>query len=185
MTTLSKISILALILATALLYSVYEKRQMDRYFDIAEAPVLKSLPVNQSYEVFESKSPIDFEQILKSSNGLLVHFWGTWCAPCEYELPEFLEFSKSLEPYNVKVVLLAVNDEELKIKKFMKRFKDLPSNVILVHDHKNISMSSFGVVKVPETFLFNKDLKNLTKFVGPQNWKLQSYVDRVINLLSL
>lgn len=164
---------------------MFEKNQVDSYFQTSETTVLKSLPEGQVYSRFGTGEIIDLASVAKDSNGVLIHFWGTWCAPCEHELPAFLEFSKSLSQFNIKVVLLAVNDEEVKIKKFMKRFGELPENIILVQDTKNLAMPAFGVVKVPETFLFNNKQKNLTKFVGPQDWKLKSFYERVINLLAL
>ncbi|EQC46927.1 redoxin domain-containing protein [Bacteriovorax sp. Seq25_V] len=181
----SKFTIIFLILAVAIGFSIYEKKKMDSYFDESAAPVLKELPAIQGLTEFNSDKPITFDEILSGSNGMLVHFWGTWCAPCEFELPEFLEFSKKLGEMNVKVVLLAVNDDDIKIKKFMKRFGTLSSNIVLIHDKTNQAMTKFGVVKVPETFLFNTKKLNMTKFVGPQDWKLQSYISRVMNYLAI
>jgi len=181
----SKFTIISLILAIAIGYSIYEKKKMDSYFDESAAPVLKELPSIAGLTEFTSGEATTLEKILDGSSGLLVHFWGTWCAPCEFELPEFLEFSKKLGDLNIKVVLLAVNDDDIKIKKFMKRFGDLSPNIVLIHDKTNQAMTKFGVVKVPETFLFNTKKMNLTKFVGPQDWKLDSYITRVMNYLAL
>lgn len=184
MTVSSKIAILFSLLTISLGYSLYEKKKIEGYFELAQAPVLKVLPENLILKNFNTDEVIDLKKVAESGSGLMVHFWGTWCAPCEFEFPEFIEYAKKLKTYDVKVVLLAVNDDDLKIKKFIKRFGDLEDNIILVHDREGLSMKSFGVVKVPETFLFNKAGKNLTKFVGPQDWKLDSYLTRVMNLLS-
>lgn len=181
----SKFTIIFLTLALAIGFSIYEKKKMDSYFDESAAPVLKELPVLEGLTEFTSGKSITLDEILESSSGMLVHFWGTWCAPCEFELPDFLEFSKKMEEINVKVVLLAVNDDDIKIKKFMKRFGTLSSNIVLINDKTNKAMTKFGVVKVPETFLFNTKKMNKTKFVGPQDWKLQSYTSRIINYLAL
>lgn len=185
MTTFTKISILSFILIIAIGFAKFEQSKIDHYFMSSDSQVLKTLPENQNYKKFDTNEELNLKEIATTSNGLLVHFWGTWCAPCEHELPAFLDFSRKLAPYNIKVILMAVNDEELKIKKFMKRFGELPPNVILINDAKSIAMPAFGVVKVPETFLFNSKLKNLTKFVGPQDWALSSFTNRVIGLLSL
>ena len=45
-------------------------------------------------------------------------------------------------------------------------------------------MISFGTVKVPETYLFAANGKNLNKFVGPQTWSLQSIQKRLDFYLS-
>jgi thiol-disulfide isomerase/thioredoxin len=134
----------------------------------------------------QNQETITNENVFTGSNSeaLLVHFWGTWCAPCEAELPEFISFASSLKSRGVKALLLAVNDEDKKILKFMKRFGQLPENIFLVHDKGGGSMLKFGTVKVPETYLFSKNGKNLNKFIGPQDWKHSSYKKRMDFYLS-
>lgn len=185
MSIANKLTIICLIIAASLGYSLYHKKSLDGYFKESQAPILSRIPAELQLKDFNSKADLNLTEVAKNSNGLLVHFWGTWCAPCEYELPEFLEYSKKLAAKNIKVVLLAVNDDDIKIKKYMKRFKDLPENIILIHDKNGLSMKKFGVVKVPETFVFDKAGKNVVKFVGPQDWKMNSYYTRVVNYLSL
>ena len=164
---------------------MYEKNKLDVYFSKAEAPILESVPQSNFLQNFETKEVFNFPDEAKSANGIIVHFWGTWCAPCEYELPHFLKFSKKLEDNKVKVVLLAVNDNNVKIKKFLKRFGSLPKNVTIVHDERGETMPMFGVVKVPETFIFSSSGKTLSKLVGPQDWDKGYYLSRVINMLGL
>ncbi|MEE3079026.1 MAG: TlpA disulfide reductase family protein [Bdellovibrionota bacterium] len=164
---------------------MYEKNKLDVYFSKAEAPILESVPQSNFLQNFETKEVFNFPDEAKSANGIIVHFWGTWCAPCEYELPHFLKFSKKLEDNKVKVVLLAVNDDNVKIKKFLKRFGSLPKNVTIVHDERGETMPMFGVVKVPETFIFSSSGKTLSKLVGPQDWNKEYYLSRVINMLGL
>lgn len=164
---------------------MYEKNKLDVYFSKAEAPILESVPQSNFLQNFETKEVFNFPDEARSANGIIVHFWGTWCAPCEYELPHFLKFSKKLEDKKVKVVLLAVNDNNVKIKKFLKRFGSLPKNVTIVHDERGETMPMFGVVKVPETFIFSSSGKTLSKLVGPQDWGKEYYLSRVINMLGL
>ncbi len=185
MSTINKFTIIFLLISASVGYSLYHKRKLDTYFDASITPILKELPESANLTYFSTGKPLDLKELTKSSNGLLVHFWGTWCAPCEYELPEFLKFSSELEKHDIKVILLAVNDKDTKIKKFMKRFGKLSKNIILVHDKAGLSMKEYGVVKVPETFLFNKSGRNVNKFVGPQDWGLPSYIKRIVSYLGL
>lgn len=141
-------------------------------------PVLKELPELNVLKI-EDSSNINAKNLLNNSRGLFVHIWGTWCAPCEKEMPEFLNYAKKLENSNVKFLLIAVNDEEVKIKKFLKRFPAIPSNVIFAIDQQNKVMDQLGTLKVPETFLFNQSGKHINKFVGPQDWMAESYITRL------
>ena len=164
---------------------MFEKSKLDKYFSKAEAPILNELPKSEFLKEFRSKEVFNFPDEAKKTSGILVHFWGTWCAPCEYELPHFLKFSSKLAQKNIRVVLLAVKDDDVKIKKFLKRFGDLPKNISIVHDVKGETMPMFGVVKVPETFVFSPAGKTLTKLVGPQDWEKEYYLTRVFSMLGL
>ena len=111
------------------------------------------------------------------------HFWGTWCGPCEAEFPEFLEFSRKLQNKEIAFVALAVNDKDQDIKKFMKRFKDIPQNFIVIHDQKRIS-DLLGTFKLPETFLINNEKQFLDKYIGPQNWNSEYFFKLALKKLN-
>jgi len=178
-----KISIVALIMAATLGYSMIKKREIDRLTNSENSLILKALP---RFEVpalnggFVSPSTL----FKDGSKAALIHFWGTWCGPCEVELPEFIEFVRRNKGKGLKVLLLAVQDDDKAIKKFLKRFGKLPENMIVAHDKEGSSMLTFGTVKVPETYLFAANGKNLNKFVGPQTWSLQAIQNRLDFYLS-
>lgn len=181
---ITKIGIIALVIASTLAYSVIRKRQIDSITSSENDLILKELPVF-SLPALNSDAPITHENLFENKKkAMLIHFWGTWCAPCEAELPEFIEFVRALEKKGVGAILLAVQDDDKKIKKFMKRFGKLPENIRLAHDKNGSSMITFGTVKVPETYLFSKSGKNLNKYIGPQDWAHASALDRVEFYLS-
>ncbi len=159
-------------------YALYEK---NKYYGVADTSsqelTLKKLPDFKTVDVANGNAVQSYDY-LKGTRGLFVHIWGTWCAPCEKEMPEFLKYAQSVEGRGVKFLLVAVNDEEMKIKKFMSRFT-LPKNVLVVIDRENKVMDSFGTLKVPETFLFDSTGKHINKFIGPQEWQQESYQTRL------
>ena len=176
-----KISVASLIIIFTIGYSYFHKVKMENYFEKGKSSILKIMPKVEITNVFNKKKS-NLADDLKTSEGMMIHFWGTWCAPCEFELPSFLEYARKFERINIKFVLIAVNDNTKKIKKFLKRFK-LPENVLILHDQNGRTMASFGVIKVPETFFFSKKGYSLMKFIGPQDWDKDSFYDRVINVL--
>jgi len=152
-------------------YSFYKKDSIDSYFKFSNEYILESLP-DLKVSTFESlENKIRLRSFLEGPNsiGLYVHFWATWCGPCKKELPEFLKFAESFRIADIKFLLLAVRDEEKLVKKFMKKLS-LPKNVIVAFDDDGLLMREFGTLRVPETYLFNKNLTLLKKFIGPQNW---------------
>lgn len=181
-----KLAIIAMIMASTLAYSIVKKRQIDALTSQENFLILKTIPsfAFNRLEGDDRPSITDKNVFDGGYDAVLIHFWGTWCAPCEAELPEFLEFVSHFKDRKVKAVLLAVQDEDKAIKKFLRRFGDLADNIEVVHDPKGDSMLTFGTVKVPETYLFSKNGKNLNKYVGPQDWKHKSYIDRMNFYLS-
>ncbi len=174
-----KLSVIALIMASTLAYSILQKRKIDELTGSDNHIILKTMPEFELPGMYGSSNITDSNIFQGGYEAVLVHFWGTWCAPCEAELPDFLEFVEKLKEKKVRAILLAVNDEDIKIKKFLKRFGKLPDNVSVAHDKPGKSMLTFGTVKVPETYLFAKNGKTLNKYVGPQDWKHKSYLDRM------
>lgn len=174
----SKLIIIISVLLLTYLYAQYEKRKYYSYDEnTSNELVLKKLPSFNATELDSGKS-IDSYEYLKSSNGLFVHIWGTWCGPCEKEMPDFLKYAEFAKTKGVKFLLVAVNDDAIKAKKFLARYK-LPSNVLVVLDSENKVMDLFGTLKVPETFLFDSTGKHINKFIGPQEWSQESYQTRL------
>jgi len=174
----TKLALIALVTLLTFSYALYEKNKYYGATDsAAQEPTLKKLPEFNTLDV-ASGSVVRSYDYLKGNRGLFVHIWGTWCAPCEKEMPEFLKYAQSVEGKGIKFLLVAVNDEEMKIKKFMSRFV-LPKNVLVVLDKENKVMDSFGTLKVPETFLFDSTGKHINKFIGPQEWQQESYQTRL------
>jgi thiol-disulfide isomerase/thioredoxin len=174
-----KLLLIFALLALTFLYAHYERK---KYYGSdalqASTPVLKSLPEFSVINVSNGEV-IRSMDYFKGSVGGFIHIWGTWCGPCEKEMPEFLSYAAKLESRGVKFLLIAVNDEEAKIKKFLGRFPNVSKNVTFVMDKENRVMDLLGTLKVPETFLFNSAGKHINKFIGPQDWMAESYETRL------
>jgi cytochrome c biogenesis protein CcmG, thiol:disulfide interchange protein DsbE len=185
MTPASKLLILCMIVGFTLLYSVVEKRKIDALQVQAKQPILQQMPTFTAVNIADDLSIDESFLYSRGERGSFVHFWGTWCAPCEAELPEFVEFAGKFENAGVSFLLLAVNDEIELVKRFIQqRLNRIPENIIIAVDEKGDTLAPFGTVKVPETYLFNQELKTLTKFVGPQDWLLPGFIERTHRLLS-
>lgn len=174
---LHKLLIIAVVLGFTFVYSYYERNKFYNN-ERSQEYVLKELPdfnvKNIGVDTF-----INSKAHAATGTGLFVHLWGTWCAPCETEMPDFLEYAQKVEEKGVRFLLVAVNDEEVKIQKFLKRFPNIPKNVTFVIDHENRVLDLLGTLKVPETFLFSPTGKHINKFIGPQEWRSPSYVTRL------
>ncbi|MGE3609697.1 MAG: TlpA family protein disulfide reductase [Bacteriovoracaceae bacterium] len=167
-----RLLIIVLIIALTVLYSFYQKRSIEQDLVTSETKVqsvLEKMPEAEFSDLNGGK--VSLAQIFPADL-VVVHFWGTWCAPCEAELPELLTFIKRFEgKSNVKFVLVAVNDE---IKKVQKYLKTLPipahSSITWLVDSEDVYRQKFGTTRVPETYVFSSDMTTLRKYVGPQEW---------------
>ena len=171
------------ILSGTLSYSFYLKKSFSSLEEHNLKPILKSIPDIDIVDSLTKQTVNLKKESTRNKNGSLVHFWGTWCGPCEEELPSFIELSKKFQNTGETFFLVAVNDDKKDLKKFLKRFKALPKNVKVLLDNSGSLMSSFGVVKVPETFIFDNKGRSLKKYSGPQDWSYSYYFKTINDLL--
>ncbi len=161
-------------MAVTSLYVFWQKKSFESQLvsSSKSESVLAKLPT-AVFETFEQKPfPLDDLFTDGSLKLLVVHYWGTWCAPCEAELPKLLTFIDSFKDKpGVKFVLIAVNDDLIKIQKHLKAQKipkDAP--IIWLLDNQDVHKDVFGTIRVPETYVFSSDKTTLKKYVGPQEW---------------
>lgn len=170
---LYRILAIVLILAATVYYSLYQRDSLQSQIvsDTASTSVLTQLPDTQ-FETLEQKPFGLYDFFQKESPELvIVHYWGTWCGPCEAELPDLIKFIKRFEKQSgVKFLLVAVDDELVKVKKHVAGLPPLGANVHWLIDNNKIHREKFGTTRVPETYVFSSDKKMLRKYTGPQEW---------------
>jgi len=161
-------------------YTLYEANKIqDKLGSTASSTgtIIKQMPsvVFDSYT--EENKKIDPKVLATEGNFLFIHFWATWCGPCELEFPDLVELIKLMkDKKNLKFLLVAVNDDKVKIKKFLKKYELTLDNVVLLEDKIN-AHKEFGTYKMPETFLFNPKNEVVKKFTGQQVWTQKHIVD--------
>lgn len=95
---------------------------------------------------------------------VVVNFFGSWCTPCIQEHPELVDFQAAHRgPGDATVVSVAFADSPTSVREFFeKRGGDWP---ILSRDTNGIAVS-YGVIKVPETYLVSPSGLVVAKLVG-------------------
>jgi cytochrome c biogenesis protein CcmG/thiol:disulfide interchange protein DsbE len=181
---LNRIIAIFFIIVSAVGYAAYKKYSLESQLSVKQESILAKMP-HATFETLEGK-PLELHPLYENQIRLLViHFWGTWCAPCEGELPEFLTFIKRFENRSdVKFIFVAVNDDLIKVKKHLKTL-DVPANVMWLLDNKNIHRDIYGTARVPETYVFSSDFSTLRKYMGPQEWNKAMFFQTFDDFLDL
>jgi cytochrome c biogenesis protein CcmG/thiol:disulfide interchange protein DsbE len=183
-----RLLVIILIIAATIGYSFYQKSSLNSHL-VSEkdtSAVLARLP-DAIFTTLEGEPFIVNDLFAAEPVGLLmVHFWGTWCAPCEAELPDLLKLIKRYEGQpNVKFLLVAANDEAIKIKKHLKSLSIPNASVFWLIDNQNVHRNNFGTTRVPETFVFSSDKTTLRKYTGPQEWSNPMFLQMFSELLQV
>ncbi len=178
-----------LIIAATIGYSAYQKNSLKQLL-VSEGKgeaILSNLPATE-FTTLEGKA-FNVDELYKNERVdlLMVHYWGTWCGPCEAELPDLLSLIKRFEGRpNVKFLLVAANDEAIKVQKYLKTLT-IPdkASIYWLLDNKNVHRDLFGTTRVPETYVFSSDKTTLRKFIGPQEWNKPLFFQTFDELLQI
>lgn len=184
----NKIIIISTIVVFTFGYAIYHALKLDNklasnadYF--SSNSVLKTLPDAELAE-YKSGQKIDLKALAAEENLVVVHFWATWCGPCEKEFPEIVELTERLEnKKDIKFFFVAVNDKDKDVNKFLSGQKiDESPNFVVARDDSFIHQKFYGTYKLPETFIFGKDGKLIRKFTGAQRWTDPGFIKMLSDL---
>ncbi|MFN8673348.1 MAG: TlpA disulfide reductase family protein [Candidatus Sericytochromatia bacterium] len=102
-----------------------------------------------------TNKPIDLEKL--KGKVVLLNFWATWCPPCKFEIPSFIDLYKNYNNQGLEIIGISVDSEGAeKVKSFINSEK-INYPVIMYNYQK---MKDFGdIVAVPTSILINKEGK--------------------------
>lgn len=114
---------------------------------------------------------------LKGNKLIFLNFWGTWCPPCREEWPTIEKLYKSKKE-KVDFVLIAMQDEEAKVRKFMADNQyTAPVYIAQSPISNNVLPKSF-----PTTFLLDKNGRILLKEDASKDWNSKSVHEFIDNV---
>jgi cytochrome c biogenesis protein CcmG/thiol:disulfide interchange protein DsbE len=181
---MKKIIIILSIVIAVFGYAVLDAVKVDRMLQpntdaFKTGSVITKLPPIEFSEFGNDSIKSSIRSVIGLDKAVLVHFWATWCAPCEKEFPELVEVIDLLSTTSeVAFVLIAVDDQLKNIKKFLKQYNLKFQNIYILED-KTESHKNFGTYKLPESYLFDSSGNLVKKLSGKQQWMDK----KIINLL--
>ncbi len=84
---------------------------------------------------------------------VLLNFWATWCAPCQVEMPRFIEWQSKYQGDGLSIVGVSMDDDTGPVKSFVeKRGLNYP---VVLGDEK-LGLAYGGVLGLPVTYLIDR-----------------------------
>lgn len=122
----------------------------------------------------ERKSAPDFS--LRDSDGrtvrlsdyrgkvVLLNFWATWCSPCRFEIPWFVQFERQHKDQGFAVIGISMDDEGwAAVKPFM---EELGINYRVLMGNDTVTLLYGGVDSLPTSFVIDRAGKVANVHIG-------------------
>lgn len=94
---------------------------------------------------------------------VLLTFWATWCAPCQIEMPRFVEWQTRYGKDGLQIIGISMDDDSAPVIALTrKRHVNYP--VAMGNEH--IGEQYGGVLGLPVTFLIDRSGKVAARFKG-------------------
>ncbi|WP_108672299.1 thiol-disulfide oxidoreductase ResA [Peribacillus acanthi] len=163
-------TIILILLGAALAYTLYanftkEENEAVKLNSLAPDFVLTDMEGNK-HKLSDYKG-----------QGVFLNFWGTWCKPCEKEMPYMNNQYKVYKDQGVQILAVNVGESEFAVKSFIKDH-DLAFPVLI--DKKSQVQNAYKVNPLPVTFLIDKEGKVVDSITGTLTEKnIQDLMERI------
>jgi cytochrome c biogenesis protein CcmG/thiol:disulfide interchange protein DsbE len=84
---------------------------------------------------------------------VLLNFWATWCAPCQIEMPRFMQWQEKYKADGLSIVGVSMDDDAETVKMYLRK-KSL-NYPVLMGDEK-LGLAYRGVLGLPVTYLIDR-----------------------------
>lgn len=138
------LTVLVAALAFAVINTLRDDNTIYRAGD--PAPDFKLQQINENNEL-ETIQLSDLK-----GKGVMLNFWGTWCEPCEKEMPYMEALYPKYKDKGVEIVAVALDNTELQIDQFIEKHK---LTFPIPHDKTGEVKDLYNIKPIPSTFFIN------------------------------
>ena len=103
---------------------------------------------------------------------VVLNFWATSCVPCIEEIPTLAELQRRMP--NIAVVAVSSDEDDALYRRFLSQYN---VDFLTVRDPSSRIPHMYGTVKIPETYVIDRNGILRRKFVSAQNWMSPEIVD--------
>ncbi|MFD1850526.1 thiol-disulfide oxidoreductase ResA [Oceanobacillus bengalensis] len=142
-------AILAVLIA-ATLFAVISNLQDDNtvYRKGDQAPDFQLQQINKNNEL-ETVRLSDFE-----GKGVMLNFWGTWCKPCEAEMPYMESLYPEYKEKGVEIIAVSLDNTELVVDNFIDKYN---LTFPIPFDRTEEIRDLYKVGPIPSSFFINPE----------------------------
>ena len=129
---------------------------------------------NISIEEFYTGDKLKLKQLFGNEKFIIVNIWASWCIPCRQE-HKYIKNISNIN--NLKMIGLNYKDNKDNAQKFLDELGN-PYQIILkdTDGTKSIFLGAYGV---PETFVIDRELNILKKYIGPINSENENEIKKL------
>jgi peroxiredoxin len=96
---------------------------------------------------------------------VFVNFWATWCGPCKYEIPVFVDLQAKYGAQGLAFLGISVDDEASALKPFVDQYK--MNYPVLVGLGREEVQEAYGpMLGIPVTVVIGRDGNMCTRYFG-------------------
>lgn len=142
-----------IVMVGAIIFALVSNIQADKtiYQVGDEAPDFELKQINKNNEL-ESIRLSDFK-----GQGIMLNFWGTWCKPCEEEMPYMQELYPLYPVYKekgIEIIAVSLDNTELVVDRFIDKY-DLTFPI--PHDKTGEVRDLYKIGPIPSSIFINPD----------------------------
>lgn len=137
-------SIILAILVGAVIFAVVQNLQSDKIiYEVGDdAPDFQLEQINK----YNENETIRLSEL--EGKGVMLNFWGTWCKPCEEEMPYMEKLYPKYKERGVEIVAVSLDSTELVVHRFIDKY-DLTFPI--PHDKDSQVRDLYKVGPIPST----------------------------------
>ena len=106
---------------------------------------------------------------------VVLNFWASWCPPCLDEMPALQKMSKALSDTELAVVAVTLDESWADAESAMEKV-GFGEGILLLRDEDRSVAASYGTIKVPETYLIDRERRIVHRFQGAKEWDSAKFI---------